>query len=227
MSDTDFPSLDVFARELADAELAASAGEDAAGETVTSRGALVRRAALVGGAALATGGLVTALPKLASSAASRSGDVRILNYVLRLEYLKAAFYTEAADRGGLSGELRQLADLLARHERSHVAFLKRRLGSEAVDKRGFDFGDATRDPDRFAATARTLEETAVSAYIGQGANLTKRQMVPFAQITSVEARHAAWIDDILGRHPAPLAADRAKSPAQVVAAIEKTGFEKG
>ncbi|MDQ3889409.1 MAG: ferritin-like domain-containing protein [Actinomycetota bacterium] len=226
MSDTEFPSRDVAAGELPDAERRASAREDAADESMTSRGALVRRAALVGGAALATGGLVSALPKLASSAASRAGDVRILNYVLRLEYLKAAFYAEA-ERGGLSGELGQLAGVLARHERAHVAFLKRRLGSEAEDKRRFDFGDATRDPDRFASTARMLEETAVSAYIGQGANLTRRQMVPFAQITSVEARHAAWIDDILGRHPAPLAADRATSPAQVVAVIEKTGFEKG
>jgi hypothetical protein len=151
--------------------------------------------------------------------------VRLLNYVLRLEYLKAAFYEEAANGGALTGELLQFAEVLGRHERRHVAFLTKRLRGKAQDKPRFDFGDATTDPDRFATTARTLEETAVTAYIGQGANLTRSHMGAFAQITSVEARHAAWIADILGRHPAPLAADEAKTPAQVLAVIAKTGFE--
>ena len=191
-----------------------------------SRGALFRRVAVAAGAAAATGGVVTALPKLAESAASAARDERILNYVLRLEYLKAAFYEEAA-RSSLPGELQQLAEVLARHERTHVAFLRRRLGRKAVEEPTFDFGDATRDPGRFGPTARTLEETTVAAYIGQGANLTRRSMVPFAQITSVEARHAAWIADVLGRHPAPTAADEAKTPAQVRTLIERTGFEAG
>jgi rubrerythrin len=204
---------------------ASGGGKRGADDSATSRSALLKRAVVVGGAAVATGGLVTALPKLASSAAARSSrDVRILNYVLRLEYLKAAFYEEAAG-GELTGELLQFADVLARHERRHVTFLRKRLGDEARDEPRFDFGDATRDPDAFAATARTLEETAVAAYIGQGANLTRRHMVVFAQIASVEARHAAWIADVLGRDPAPLAADKAKTPAQVLAVIEQTGFE--
>ncbi len=173
---------------------------------------------------MATGGVVTALPKLANSAAASARDIRILNFALRLEYLKAAFYEEAAS-GDLTGELLQFADVLARHERRHVAFLRKRLGSDAREEPRFHFGETTSDPDAFAATARTLEETAVAAYIGQGANLTTRHMVAFAQIASVEARHAAWIADVLGRDPAPLAADKAKTPAQVLAVIEKTGFE--
>ena len=203
---------------------ASAGGERGTDDSAISRGALCKRAVVVGGAAVATGGLVTALPKLASSAAASAGDVRILNYVLRLEYLKAAFYEQAAG-GELTGELLQFADVLARHEQGHVEFLRKRLGNEARAEPRFDFGDATLDPDAFAATARTLEETAVAAYIGQGANLTRRHMVGFAQIASVEARHAAWVADILGRHPAPLAADKAKTPAQVLAAIKQTGFE--
>ena len=203
---------------------ASGGGKRGADDTATSRRALLKRAVVVGGAAVATGGLVTALPKPASSAAASARDVRILNYVLRLEYLKAAFYEEAAG-GELTGELLQFADVLARHERSHVTFLRKRLGNEARDEPRFDFGDAARDPDTFAATARTLEETAVAAYIGQGANLTRRHMVAFAQIASVEARHAAWIADVLGSDPAPLTADKAKTPAQVLAVIEQTGFE--
>lgn len=190
----------------------------------TSRGALLRRLGVAAGAAAATGGVVTVLPKLADSAPAAARDVRILNHVLRLEYLKAAFYEEAA-QAELGGELQQLAQVLAGHERRHVTFLRKRLGGRAANAQTFDFGDATRDPDQFGQAARTLEEAAVSAYIGQGANLARRYMAAFAQITSVEARHAAWIADILERHPAPLAADEAKTPAQVRAAIDELGFE--
>ena len=199
------------------------AGGEDAGEI--SRAGLFQRAALLGGTALAVGGLVTALPGRANSAPSRTRDVRILNYVLRLERLKAAFYAEAVARNALSGELQQLAELLARHERAHVAILSKRLGSEPQSERAYDFGDATRDAHTFATTARTLEETAVAAYIGQGANLTRSLMVPFAQLCSVEARHAAWIGDFLEEAPAPRAADEAKPPSDVLAVIEETGFE--
>ena len=191
---------------------------------LTSRASLLRRAALAAGGAAAAGGTLAVLPKLAESAPAAARDVRILNFVLGLEYLKAAFYDEAA-QSDLGGELQQLAQLLARHERRHVAFLRKRLGTKAVSASSFDFGEATTDPDQFAQATRALEETAVAAYIGQGANLSRRYMVPFAQITSVEARHAAWIADILEEHPAPLAADESKTPAQVRAAIEELGFE--
>ena len=226
MSDTNSRSTRDGSADRRFADLAV--GEDVSdhtGASASSRAAFLRRAGVVGGTALATGGLVSALPKLANSAPATARDVRILNYVLRLEYLKAAFYREAAEGGALGGELQQFARLLARHERTHVALLRRQLAGKAEAERTYDFGNATTDEDTFARTARTLEETAVAAYIGQGANLTRRLMVPFAQLCSVEARHAAWIADILGRHPAPLAADKAKTPSQVLAAIDRTGFE--
>jgi rubrerythrin len=189
----------------------------------TSRAALLRRFAVAAGAAVTAGGVATALPKFAASADPAQDD-RILNYVLRLEYLQAAFYAEAAEQA-LEGELRQLAQVLAGHERTHVEFLRKRLGAEPASPPSFDFGDATSDSGRFAQTAQMVEETAVAAYIGQGANVSRRLMIPFAQMTSVEARHAAWIADILERDPAPRAADKAKSPDQVRAALEELGFE--
>jgi hypothetical protein len=117
------------------------------------------------------------------------------------------------------------SELLARHERTHVSFLRRWLASNAGDERTYDFGDATKDPAAFARTAQTLEETAVGGYLGQGANLTRSLMVPFAQMCSVEARHAAWINEFLESPPAPRAADEAKAPPEVLAVIEETGFE--
>jgi Ferritin-like domain len=195
------------------------------GVGATSRAELLKRAGLLGGGAVAAGGVATALAQDASSAASAARDAQILNYVLRLEELKAAFYRDAAERGALTGELQVLARVLARHERAHVAFLRKRLGKRAESRRTYDFGDTTSDADTFASTAQTLEETAVAAYVGQGANLTRRVMTEFAQLCSVEGRHAAWIADLLDRSPAPRAADEATTPRDVVAVIEGTGFE--
>jgi hypothetical protein len=192
----------------------------------TSRFDLLKGAALLGGTALATGGVVKAFAADARSSASKARDARILNYILRLESLKAAFYRRAAAQGALTGELRQVAQVLARHENAHVSFLRKRLGSNAERERTYDFGDATRDPGKFASTARTLEETAVAGYIGQGANLTRSLMIPFSQMCSVEARHAAWIADVLDSDPAPRAADEAEAPRDLVAVIEQTGFER-
>jgi rubrerythrin len=191
----------------------------------TTRARLLKRAALVGGGAVAAGGVASALARDARSAASAARDTRILNYVLRLEELKAAFYREAAEQGALTGELQQLARVLARHERAHVSFLRRRLGPRAESRRSYDFGDATSDADTFASMAWRLEETAVAAYVGQGANLTRPLITEFAQLCSVEGRHAAWIADLLERLPAPRAADEAKTPRDVVGVIEGTGFE--
>jgi Ferritin-like domain len=198
--------------------------DDHAGDTATSRADLLKRAVVAAGAAGAGSLLVAGLPSLASSAPSRAQDVRIMNYLLRLEYLKAAFYERARADGGLSGELSRFADVVGQHEREHVEILRRRLGGDAIPEPTFEFGDTTAGADKFAATARTLEELATAAYIGQGANFTPRLMVAAARIASVEARHAAWIADVLGRHPAPFAADPAKSPREVTAAITKTGF---
>jgi hypothetical protein len=108
-------------------------------------------------------------------------------------------------------------------ERKHVALLQQILGDDASAEPSIDFDERTTSPEQVAATARLLEETASAAYIGQGANLTKRVMIDAARITSVEARHAAWIADILQKHPAPVAADPAKSPKQVFAALRKAG----
>jgi len=193
--------------------------------TSFTRASIVKRVAVVGGTALATGAMAT-LVDGASSAAVTARDVRILNYVLRLEDLKAAFYGEAAGRGALVGELQQLAEILARHERAHIALLRARLGTKAADERTYDFGDATSNPDTFASTTRALEEMAVAAYIGQGANLSRTLMTPFAELCSVEARHAAWIADVLERDPAPRPADEANPPAQIIDAIEQLGFER-
>ena len=99
-----------------------------------------------------------------AGAASRKGDIAILNYALTLEYLEAAFYTEAERKGALRGELASFAIVVGGHERAHVKGLKAALGHKAVKKPMFDFQGTTEDAAKFAATAQALEDTGVSAY---------------------------------------------------------------
>ena len=194
-------------------------GPDALAE---SRGDFVK-AAFAGSGALVAGGVFLGLPKLAG-AAPKTQDVRVMNFLLLLEYAQAAFYEEALSGGKLRGDLRQFAELARRHEQEHIEALRRRLGKRAGKKPKFDFAEATGDADRFAATAFALEETACASYIGQSGNLSRHPRPTAAGIVSIEARHAAWIRHILGRNPAPHAADRIKRPEQAMRFLRRRRF---
>ena len=184
------------------------------------------RRAVVAGGTLAVGGVVIAgLPRLAASAPqSAAQDAEIFNFALLLEYLQAAFYGEAVERGELTGELLEFARVVAEHERAHVDYLLNVLGGGAREEPSTDFGDATADPDAFGAAAVALEDVAVAAYNGQAANLTKNALRAAATIISVDARHAAWIRSIIGEPPAEQAVDKPLSADEATARIDETGF---
>ena len=185
------------------------------------------QSAVVGGGALVAGGvLLGGLPAVAAAARSPEQDVRILNLTLLLEELEAAFYADAEEKGVLRGELAEFARIVGDHERAHVAFLRNALGNRAEPRPTFDFGNTTSDPDRFASTAAMLEDTGIAAYNGQAVNLTKPVLKAAATIVSVEARHAAWIRDIVGDPAAPDATDQPATEKQVRAAVGRTGFVK-
>jgi hypothetical protein len=202
--------------------------EGAEGVDGDTRAHFLRKAGLGAGAVLGGGALLGALPGVASAAVSKS-DIAILNYALTLEYLEAAFYAEAVSKGKLSGETARFAKVVAAHERAHVAFLQGSLRRKAVAKPKFDFRDTTSDQAKFQVTARTLEDTGVSAYLGQVANIRSTAVLKAAgSVLPVEARHAAWIRDIIGGggapSPAPSAFQGARTKAQILAAVKATGF---
>jgi rubrerythrin len=193
---------------------------------VASRRDVLRRAAVagamvVGGGALARSGAAGAL-----ASPSRAQDRSILNFALLLEYVQAAFYSQAVDGNRLRGELREFAETVAGHEHAHVRFLRKALGSGARREPTYHFGTATRDERKFVEAAVELENLGVAAYNGQVANLTKKTLAVAAEIVSVEGRHAAWISDLGGRDPAPRAADPGAGAAEVLAALRATGFVK-
>jgi rubrerythrin len=197
-------------------------------ELTGAQGHTASRRAMLTAAGLVAGGiLVGGVGAPAIGSGSRLGDAEILNFALEMEELQAALYEQALQHAGLTGELAQYARVVGGHERAHVAFLRQTLGSRAKPAPAFDFGDAVTDSDKFAAAARVLEDLGVAALDGQAANLTKPSLAAVATIVSVEARHAAWIRDLLGELPAPTAVNPAEGAARVLAAIRRTGFVKG
>ena len=208
------------------ADGAAACASNGERELVEARARFLRNGLLAGAGLLLGAAAVVETGEPAAAAPSPRRDRRILRFLLQLEYLQADFYAAASDRGRLRGELREFAEVVGAHERKHVALLEKLSGPSSGGRPAYDFGEATANAKRFARAARTLEETGVSAYIGQGANLTPRSVLMVSRITAVEARHAAWIADYLGRDPAPRAADKAKTTRQVLASIHRTGFRR-
>jgi rubrerythrin len=219
------PNLDALDADGAIRDTAEAAGLD--------RSDFLRKGVLAGGGLLAGGALFNAYLSDAEAAISKQrskrNDVKILNYALTLEFLEAAFYKQAVANQafGDSPALKAFAQTVAEHEAKHVAFLKKALGSAAIKSPSFAFGDTVTDPAKFAATAQVLEDTGVSAYLGQVGNVSQRAVLSAAgTIATVEARHAAWIRDINGTNPAPASFDVPKSEKAILKAVTATGFIK-
>ncbi len=211
-------------------------------EPTTRPGAAPRTASFLKRAGVGVGTLAIgsafagAVPSIARGAVPAS-DVAILNFALTLEYLEAEFYAQANRNKifGSSKELFRFSQVVAQHEATHVAFLKKTLGAKAVAKPKFDFKDTVTDPAKFAATAQVLEDTGVHAYLGQVGNIkTKAVLIGAGRILPVEARHASWIRDLRfsggttsPTTPAPAAFEDGFTKAKILAAVKATGFIVG
>ena len=188
-----------------------------------SRGEFLKKSAVAAGGIVGGGAILAALATPAHAATAN--DVAILNFALTLEYLEAEFYTEAVRLGALSGELLAFARVVGAHERAHVTFLKKALGSAAVKKPTFNFRGTTENVAKFKATAQVLEDTGVKAYKGQAPLIDSDAVLAAAlSVHSVEARHAAWIRHINGTPPAPNAFDPAATKQQILQAVAGTQF---
>jgi hypothetical protein len=184
------------------------------------------RAAVGGGAVVAGGAVIGARPGHGTSFAAPSADTdaEILQLFLLLERLQEDLYRGAVDAGRLDGDLRAFAETVLVQEQAHTSFLVERLGERAGDRPRSEFGEALRSPESFRSAAIDLEEAAVAAYVGQGANLTAGVIAKVAALVSVEARQAAWVRDLAGKNAAPNAADPARKPAQVLDDLRRKGW---
>jgi rubrerythrin len=199
--------------------------EEAAQRVGHTRGAFFGRAAIAAGGLMGGGAVLGALPSVA--AAQSANDVDILNFALTLEELETAFYADALAKAGLKGDTAAAAKEIGAHEAAHVAALRKALGAKAIAKPAFDFGAATANEAAFLKTAVTLEDTGVAAYKGQAPLIDDAQILAAAlSIHSVEAKHAAWVRRLAKGDPSPAAFEGPKTKAQVLAAVQATGFLK-
>jgi rubrerythrin len=154
-----------------------------------------------------------------------ASDQDILNYALTLEYLQAAFYTEAERLGALRGRTERAAQTVGAVERAHVAAFQDLLGRKAVKRPSFDFQGVTEKPQAFLKTAVAFEDLAVAAYKGQATNIKAESALAAAvAIHSVEARHAAWMRYLFGANPARSAFDQPSSKQEVTQIVRSTNF---
>lgn len=209
MSDLTFGELD---RDGAIAE----AVEQVSGDT---------RASFLGKAVVGGAALLGALGASDRAEAAAASDVAILNYALTLEYLQAAFYTEAERLGAIRGELARVPRQLGSVERAHVTALKTTLGRAAVKRPTFNFRGVTEDQKKFLKTAVAFEDLGAAAYKAQAARIKSPALLAAAvSIHSVEARHAAWMRYLAGAIPAAAAFDQGKPVSEVKAIVASTHF---
>lgn len=187
--------------------------------------------------------LVLLVLALASSAASvfaltasdqlaATNDVTVLNYALTLEHLESTFYNEGLAKfnatdftdAGYNSSVYWYLQMVQSHEASHVVFLTAVIDTasygSAVPACTYNFSAALLTPETFIATAAALENAGQTAYDGAISGITNPIYAQVAaQIATVEARHAAYLNWLTGVVPFPSAFDTANLPAIIAEMI--------
>ena len=171
-----------------------------------------------------------------------AGDVGVLNYAYALEQLEAAFYAQVVKTPASDFKAYELDYFkqVAAHEAIHRDFFKAALTNVAkvMPIQGLtpDFSTITfTSRDSVLGAAKAFEDLGVAAYNGAGRLLKNAAYLVLAgKIVSVEARHAAYIRDLIT--PGSFAADdqvdpitgldKAMAPTDVVAIAGKYIKEK-
>ncbi|HTN47154.1 MAG TPA: ferritin-like domain-containing protein [Flavipsychrobacter sp.] len=129
-------------------------------------------------------------------------DFGILNYAYALEQLEAAFYSRVVETGfydGATASEKALLTDIRDHEIAHREFFKAALGAKAIGSLGVNFSTIDfKNRTSVLGTAKVFEDLGVSAYNGAGVYIQSTDYLLLAgKIVSVEARHAAYIRDLI------------------------------
>jgi rubrerythrin len=133
------------------------------------------------------------------------GDVGIVNYALTLEYLETAFYADVAKSGLFKGADLETIRKFGREEAEHVEALKaaaKQLGGKPAPEPKAEF--PLDNAKAVLELAATVENLGAAAYLGQAANIKSPEVLASAlAIHSVEGRHAATLNTLLGESITP------------------------
>jgi rubrerythrin len=141
--------------------------------------------------------------------ATSKGDLEIVNYALTLEYLEADFYAQVIASGEVTDKkIAELAKSIGQNEQEHVDALKatvEKLGGTPAKKPKTKFGDViSGGPQKILETAAAVENLGAAAYLGQAGNIKDKEILAAAlAIHSVEARHAAALNTLVGKTVVP------------------------
>jgi rubrerythrin len=132
-------------------------------------------------------------------------DLAVLNYALTLEFLEARFYKQVIASGIVKDpKVGSIAKKFGETEQEHVDALKatiKKLGGTPVKAPKTKF-EETLDKGLMAVldTAADVENLGAAAYLGAAGRITNKEVLAAAlSIHSVEARHAAALNQLLGR----------------------------
>ncbi|MEQ7799801.1 ferritin-like domain-containing protein [Pedobacter sp. ASV1-7] len=128
-------------------------------------------------------------------------DFGVLNYAYALEQLEAAFYIQVASKPPTTfspAEKTYFQDIQF-HEIAHREFFKKALNTAAIGSLEVDFSTINfNDRTSVLNAAKAFEDLGVAAYNGAGARIkTDAYLVAAGKIVSVEARHAAYVRDLI------------------------------
>ena len=145
----------------------------------------------------------------ASKPSGSKGDIEIVNYALTLEYLEAEFYAQVIASGEVTDKkIAELAKSIGQNEQEHVDALKatvEKLGGKPAPKPQTKFEDVIAGgPQMILDTAAAVENLGAAAYLGQAGNIKDKEILAAAlAIHSVEARHAAALNTLVGKTIVP------------------------
>jgi len=133
------------------------------------------------------------------------GDVGILNYALTLEYLETAFYADVVKSGLFKGSDLATIRKFGQEEAEHVEALTqavKQLGGTPASEPKAEF--PLKSAKSVLELAGTVENLGAAAYLGQAANIESPEVLASAlAIHSVEGRHAAALNTLLGESVTP------------------------
>lgn len=133
------------------------------------------------------------------------GDIGILNYALTLEYLETAFYADVVKSGLFKGAELETIRKFGAEEAEHVEALTaavKQLGGKPAPEPKAEF--PLKSAKSVLELAGTVENLGAAAYLGQAANIQSPEVLASAlAIHSVEGRHAAVLNTLLGESITP------------------------